>query len=505
MASRPEHNASHGGASAPVNRCKKENPATSRICNATFKTASALRAREATKHQEMAVITTTFVHHVPGPRRRRSVFRNRAKLQPALITYRSPQRTRARTEESGNAVPASPESLFLPSVVASEGVPDAGLSHTINCPVDDESTPSTPSEGAPDPVPESSDVPGLSQTPGQPHQPQQLPIYECRTSRQHPDQPKALAWATRAGHEHFTSLFTELLARWGLTVQHRGTCLLVPEHLKHSAPLDLMALFDPENFPHAGAPRAWYLYGDHGTTLARAKVWHSWPRTGVELDNFTGRGPYKPMDASHLCHHEHCLIHVVLEPANINQNRKECVRQARFLRAERRTVPEECALHDPPCLMQHAALTSIERYHIQFAVLRQAHGLPANPRIARPRRYVYPTFETQLPCLFPAIEADAAQSVSAHQYIERFCVTAGVKVYASIVSLWSCIVNKHQDVDNAVRLEEIQRTALAWSDYWNLHSEGGKRTNATLTKLEEAQQPGFDWSTVMRWSLRWGQ
>lgn len=352
MASRPEHNASHGGASAPVNRCKKENPATSRICNATFKTASALRAREATKHQEMAVITTTFVHHVPGPRRRRSVFRNRAKLQPALITYRSPQRTRARTEESGNAVPASPESLFLPSVVASEGVPDAGLSHTINCPVDDESTPSTPSEGAPDPVPESSDVPGLSQTPGQPHQPQQLPIYECRTSRQHPDQPKALAWATRAGHEHFTSLFTELLARWGLTVQHRGTCLLVPEHLKHSAPLDLMALFDPENFPHAGAPRAWYLYGDHGTTLARAKVWHSWPRTGVELDNFTGRGPYKPMDASHLCHHEHCLIHVVLEPANINQNRKECVRQARFLRAERRTVPEECALHDPPCLMQ---------------------------------------------------------------------------------------------------------------------------------------------------------
>lgn len=135
-------------------------------------------------------------------------------------------------------------------------------------------------------------------------------------------------------------MYRSLLAQWGVKPGHQGTCVLLPEDWRSAAPLDLMALFSFENRPFAGDRRAWYKHADHGTTMVRALSWFSkWPRTGLELDNFLGCGPYKPMDASHLCHHEHCILHVVYEPADINQSRKDCWRRARFLRQEGRPVP----------------------------------------------------------------------------------------------------------------------------------------------------------------------
>jgi hypothetical protein len=61
------------------------------------------------------------------------------------------------------------------------------------------------------------------------------------------------------------------------------------------------------------------------------------------------------MDASHLCYHEHCIVHVVYESADINQNRKDCLRRALFLRQERRFISERCEMHDPRCMMQVGA------------------------------------------------------------------------------------------------------------------------------------------------------
>ena len=86
--------------------------------------------------------------------------------------------------------------------------------------------------------------------------------------------------------------------------------------------------------------------------------------------------------------------------------------EARFLRQDRGEVPEFGDKHSPPCMMQHAALTTREACYIQFAVLRQAKGLPARS-IPRPRRYSYPTLESQLLCSFPAITVSPDDLVEA--------------------------------------------------------------------------------------------
>ena len=138
---------------------------------------------------------------------------------------------------------------------------------------------------------------------------------------------------------------------------HRGTCVLLPEDWKAMDPVDLMTTFQNYKPPEGGSSRAWYSYADHATTVARAVAWYGhWPRTGVELDNFLGCGPFKPMDGSHLCHHEHCIVHLIYESADINLDRWDCCLEARFLRQDGRVVPEHCGKHSPPCLMQVSRL-----------------------------------------------------------------------------------------------------------------------------------------------------
>ncbi len=180
-----------------------------------------------------------------------------------------------------------------------------------------------------------------------------VPRYLVKRSKKFRSQQRGLDWLTGAAQRKFDETYKTLLALWGVKPTHKGTCVLCPEDWKFLDPIDLMALFTTDNCPSLKAARAWYSYSDHATTLARSKAWFSqWPRSGVELDNLLGSGPYKPMDASHLCHQGHCIIHVVYEGADTNQDRESCRKEARFLRQDGRPVPESCAVHNPPCMMQ---------------------------------------------------------------------------------------------------------------------------------------------------------
>ncbi|KAI4237104.1 MAG: hypothetical protein LQ349_002109 [Xanthoria aureola] len=257
-----------------------------------------------------------------------------------------------------------------------------------------------------------------------------------------PDQPKALKWLYEAAKLHFFADYEALLASWGLTLQHKGTCLLVPEAWRFSNPLHLMALFSIDSVPPPDSPRAWYSYADHATSLARAKVFfEKVQRKGEDLDIFLGYPDLPAMDASHLCHQEYCVIHLVYELAHINQDRNNCLKRAKFLRSQNMPIPEGCTAHNPSP-MHDADFTCT---------------------------YCTPHFQT----------------------------------FASIIGLWSHIVNRHQDVDNSVRLEKIKQTAAVWSEYWRCFSKGGKRNYPTLSKVNEAQEESFSWTDVMKWRLRW--
>ena len=186
-----------------------------------------------------------------------------------------------------------------------------------------------------------------------------VPMYPVKRSKKTHGQQRAIDWLTAAGKAYFDSTHAMFLAQWGVKAGHRGTCVLLPEDWKAMDPVDLMETFDDYQLPSGGSGRAWYSYSDHATTLARALAWYGEPRRGADLDNFIDCGPYKRKDGSHLCHHEHCIIHVTYELADINWDRWNCCLEARFLRQDGREVPEHCTKYSPPCLMQVSCLLSL--------------------------------------------------------------------------------------------------------------------------------------------------
>ena len=76
-----------------------------------------------------------------------------------------------------------------------------------------------------------------------------------------------------------------------------------------------------------------------------------------------------------------------------------------------------------------------------------------------------------------------------------------MKAYDGVNGLWTHIVLKHDDVDDELRLEEIGRTALEWRKYWDNLKDGGKHSNVTRMRLDQVEQEGLDWQTVLGWQL----
>ena len=183
-----------------------------------------------------------------------------------------------------------------------------------------------------------------------------LPSYPAKRSKKVREQQRGIDWLKREAMLKFGDFYRELLARWGVAVGHTGTCVLVPEAYKALEPVEVMQTITQgeEKYAPPGGPRAFFSMYDHGTTVVRALAWFSeWPRTGVQLDNFIGCGNFTPMDASHTCHHDHCIVHITYETADKNTKREDCRREARALRQENAAdVPEHCSRHQPPCLMQ---------------------------------------------------------------------------------------------------------------------------------------------------------
>ena len=179
------------------------------------------------------------------------------------------------------------------------------------------------------------------------------PIYDIKLSSKIPGQVKGVDWITEPSKKAFDQQDAHRRAQWGANRAHQGTCILVSEKWKSVDPLKLLALIDLENCPGADEPRLRYQYSDHCTTWARTAAWYSqWPRGGRDLDTFHDTGEDSPMDASHTCHHDHCIVHLTYEPAYINQDRKSCCEKAKKLRQEHKEIPEHCSKHNPPCLLQ---------------------------------------------------------------------------------------------------------------------------------------------------------
>ena len=80
-------------------------------------------------------------------------------------------------------------------------------------------------------------------------------------------------------------------------------------------------------------------------------------------------------------------------------------------------------------------------------------------------------------------EAPPAKKEGRPDLLCAFCLQ--LKIYASITAYWGHLANKHRDINNQERLEEVRRTASLWREYWDGYSDGGKYGNATMARLQQ--------------------
>lgn len=363
-----------------------------------------------------------------------------------------------------------------------------------------------------------------------------VPGYDVKLSQKHDyQQVRALDWLRHSTKEAFDKAHTDLLARFGgVKISHEGSCVLCPGDWACLKPEDLQHIESASMLPSRDSDRLMFQRGDHTTTFMRALAWFehkSWPRNGIALDNFLSCGPFKPMDASHLCHQDHCVVsdHVVYESTETNQDRKLCRQYAMHLRGKSMDIPSHCTMHSPPCKMQvwalsyglklvlinqHAAFTTVEVYHVQFFILALATGLHWNFSKSMPDSHPYSTFETSLPLSWNVshsainintedlTQASTAASLSITPQkpvlVCKFCPR--IKAFATLMGLWGHLYHKHGNTEEEERLSEIKRTAETWTTYWAM-MEGG-RNGPTLEKLAQTKSESFCWADVVEWNLR---
>ncbi|KAL8883026.1 MAG: hypothetical protein Q9198_000064 [Flavoplaca austrocitrina] len=162
-----------------------------------------------------------------------------------------------------------------------------------------------------------------------------VPDYEVKMSK-NKKEIKCASWLLEPSKKNHDQERAMYFRRWGVQPDHHASCILICEDWRLLYPSDLKDSFSADSCPSTELSRCSYRYDGFSTTLPRATAWYSkWPRRGIELDNLNGTDYYKLMDASHLCHQEHCIVHITYEGADTNQDRKQCHEQARWMRARR--------------------------------------------------------------------------------------------------------------------------------------------------------------------------
>ncbi|KAI1327666.1 hypothetical protein F5Y16DRAFT_420725 [Xylariaceae sp. FL0255] len=340
------------------------------------------------------------------------------------------------------------------------------------------------------------------------HALQAIPVYESRRCRKHTKQIRALQWISQDGADKFEEHLCKILASWGVTPAYTSNCLLISADWANLDPAKIMSLFSFQSCPSKTTPLPPYRYANHQTSLARAIAWFSkWPRNGVELDNFTGAGPFKKMHASHRCHQANCIIpaHIVYEPGEVNEGRKRCHTKAIFLRSYGLEVPELCAEHSPPCMLKLASRTMYEICLIQFSVLRLARGLeePLGPP-SRPPWHKYNTFQHEASNKSANIPGLLQRPRPHHlpkrpEMICRFCKKT--KAFHRVTSLWVHFILEHGNLPEGVLLDEVKQTTAAWKRYQEQVPDGFKRNCVYSERLDQIGAEGFSWGDVLAWNL----
>ena len=246
-----------------------------------------------------------------------------------------------------------------------------------------------------------------------------VPDYPCKESKKFPGQQRGIDWLKKEAKAKFENFHRNLLAQWGVREGHTGTCVLVPEGYRSLEPLDIMARItnEEETYAAPGTPRAFFSMYDHGTTVARALAWFGkWPRPAAWLDQFIACGPWAPMDASHLCHHDHCIVHLTYEAADVNVSRTTCYNESRRLRQQNAAdVPESCLTHDPPCMMQVSQVRVVRSkltflaccaYHIgnlSYSIRRStaSQGLKSRASCAKTKALLFQDVRDEFTLHFP--------------------------------------------------------------------------------------------------------
>lgn len=199
----------------------------------------------------------------------------------------------------------------------------------------------------------------------------------------------------------------------------------------------------------------------------------------------------------------------------MNADRKVCHYFARQQRVQGREINPFCGLHDPPCLLQNAALTGFECFNIQINLWRQAYGLPLPPQPPRPDFHNYATLEDRLPVatfgisqtltldpkhdLITPQPPEERQPASRPRFYCRFCKLT--RSHKGPVYIWRHLRQVHSGdvasnasyiIDDQTLLKESRIVAKQWHQYLRLSGYGSK-TGRVRKLISVLESPKCTW------------
>jgi len=336
----------------------------------------------------------------------------------------------------------------------------------------------------------------------------------------------SIRWDSPSAKSRFDEAEKRLLAAWGVSPGHTGTCVLVPSQWKDINPTSLLREVPNPNaiasiLNHPG--RLNYYSNGILTKWARAACFFSEVGKGIRSALTLLVEKDLKTDASHLCAQATCILrrHLVLEPKVTNNSRETCKRKARTLRESGYPIPDACSLehHQPPCMMHHMALTDVEHFYIQLSVLANAHDIAYSPPQSTPDEHEFASFETSLPLSHRFLQGSSTRISLDPAHLTKYipepvagmvCSLCEVKgfAYKRLPPLWQHIRDEHKPSDGTNKNDIVQAVKSATQKYvaeldeWNaITNSSAKLGSKTLDYCKQALADGFSYKHFNSWKL----
>ncbi|KAE9381057.1 hypothetical protein N431DRAFT_457671 [Stipitochalara longipes BDJ] len=167
----------------------------------------------------------------------------------------------------------------------------------------------------------------------------------------------------------------EIFGRWGLSINHRTTCLLIPKfwHLEDWKGMYAAFTYGGSNIIKPLDYKLLHILsgsfnGEQSKYMANFDKVAAFGTIQRSDDDFQRTWMVNKANVAHPCGHKLCIVHQTIECPDATSGRETCFENAKALRIQGSAIPWYCTKHNPTCILHMSVLTIVEAFNVAFWV-----------------------------------------------------------------------------------------------------------------------------------------